>query len=64
MTMLLSEVVQGKFFDKHTLILLDFISVSLCRGLTVANRLTEDPSVTVAVIEAGFYAENLPEVCY
>lgn len=33
------------------------------RGLTVANRLSENPKVTVAVVEAGFNAENLPEVC-
>ncbi|KAJ7511283.1 alcohol oxidase [Mycena galericulata] len=31
-------------------------------GLTVANRLTEDESITVAVLEAGFNAEDLPEV--
>ncbi|KAJ6626639.1 GMC oxidoreductase-domain-containing protein [Mycena sp. CBHHK59/15] len=31
-------------------------------GLTVANRLTEDKAVTVAVLEAGFNAEGLPEV--
>ncbi|KAJ7122424.1 alcohol oxidase [Mycena epipterygia] len=31
-------------------------------GLTVANRLTEDKDVTVAVLEAGFNAEGLPEV--
>jgi len=28
-------------------------------GLTVANRLTEDPSVSVAVIEAGTFPENI-----
>ncbi|RYP44791.1 hypothetical protein DL768_008782 [Monosporascus sp. mg162] len=28
-------------------------------GLTVANRLTEDPAVTVAVIEAGTFIENI-----
>ncbi|KAJ7208131.1 alcohol oxidase [Mycena rebaudengoi] len=31
-------------------------------GLTVANRLMEDRHVTVAVLEAGFNAEGLPEV--
>ncbi|KAJ7128446.1 alcohol oxidase [Mycena epipterygia] len=31
-------------------------------GLTIANRLTEDPDITVAVIEAGINAEDLPEV--
>lgn len=31
-------------------------------GLTVASRLAENKSVTVAVIEAGPNAENLPEV--
>ncbi|KAF8522753.1 alcohol oxidase [Hysterangium stoloniferum] len=31
-------------------------------GLTVANRLSEDQTVTVAVVEAGPYAEQLPEV--
>ena len=32
------------------------------RGLAVASRLSEDPSVTVAVIEAGPNVEDLPEV--
>ncbi|KAH8119486.1 alcohol oxidase [Phellopilus nigrolimitatus] len=31
-------------------------------GLTVASRLTDDPSITVVVIEAGPNAEDLPEV--
>ncbi|KAJ7511289.1 alcohol oxidase [Mycena galericulata] len=31
-------------------------------GLAVANRLSEDEGVTVAVLEAGINAENLPEV--
>ncbi|KLO09499.1 alcohol oxidase [Schizopora paradoxa] len=31
-------------------------------GLAVASRLSEDPSVTVAVVEAGPNAEHLPEV--
>jgi choline dehydrogenase-like flavoprotein len=38
----------------------------LYSGLTVASRLTDDPAVSVAVIEAGFNAEGLQEVflCY
>ncbi|KAH8101991.1 FAD/NAD(P)-binding domain-containing protein [Phellopilus nigrolimitatus] len=31
-------------------------------GLTVASRLTDDPSITVVVIEAGPNTEDLPEV--
>ncbi|KAJ7622110.1 alcohol oxidase [Roridomyces roridus] len=31
-------------------------------GLTVASRLTENPNITVAVLEAGFNAEGLQEV--
>ncbi|KAJ7627389.1 alcohol oxidase [Roridomyces roridus] len=31
-------------------------------GITIASRLTENKDVTVAVIEAGFNAEGLPEV--
>ena len=31
-------------------------------GLTVASRLSDDPAVSVAVIEAGFNAEGLQEV--
>lgn len=34
----------------------------MVRGLAVASRLSEDPSVTVAVVEAGPNAEHLPEV--
>ena len=31
-------------------------------GLTIANRLTENAQITVAVLEAGPNAEHLPEV--
>jgi len=32
------------------------------RGLAIASRLSEDPSITVAVLEAGPNVEHLPEV--
>ncbi len=32
------------------------------RGLVVASRLSENPNVSVLVLEAGSEVENLPEV--
>ena len=42
----------------------DILLTTRSRGLTVASRLSEDPSVSVAVIEAGPNAEGLPEAWY